>query len=49
MDGGQRTRHGAFLSLGSARAVGAFWTGKNAARGEYEDVAIGEFLFEFAG
>lgn len=39
----------AFLGLRSARAGGAFGSGEDAAGGEDEDVALGEFLFEFAG
>ena len=39
----------AFLGLGRARAVGPFRARENAAGGENQDVAIGEFLFEFAG
>lgn len=38
----------AFLRLRRAGAVGAFGPGENAARGEEEDVAVGELLFEFA-
>jgi hypothetical protein len=37
------------LGEGSARAVGALGTGKNTARGEDQDVAVGEFLLELTG
>lgn len=49
MYGSQGTRMGALLSLRGARAGGAFWSGEDTARGKDEDVAVGEFLFEFAG
>lgn len=39
----------ALLGLGRAGAVGTFGAGEDAARGEEEDVSVGEFLFEFAG
>jgi len=39
----------AFLRLRSARAVGTFGAREDAAGGEDQDVAVGEFLFEFAG
>ena len=39
---------GAFLRLRSARAVGTFGAGKDAAGGEEEDVSVGELFFEFA-
>jgi len=35
--------------LGGTGAVGTLGTGKDAPRGEDEDVAVGELLFEFTG
>lgn len=52
-DGVMHCRQGAgagtFLRLRGARPVRAFGAGKNTARGEDQDVAVGEFLFELAG
>lgn len=48
MHGGQGTAVRALLRLGGARAVGTFGPGQDAARGEEEDVTVGELLFEFA-
>jgi hypothetical protein len=36
----QSTRAGSLLSLGGTAAVGAFWTGEDAAGGEDQDVAV---------
>jgi len=47
--GRQGAGAGPFLRLRRARAVRAFGTGKDAARGEDQDVAVGEFLLELAG
>lgn len=49
MDGGECPGTGTLLSLRCARAVGALGTGENAARGEEEDVAVGELLLELTG
>jgi hypothetical protein len=49
MDGGQGSRTWALLRLRRARSVRAFGPGENAARGEDEDVAVGELLLELAG
>ena len=49
MYGSQGTRMRALLSLSGARAGGTFGSGEDAAGGKDEDVAVGEFLFEFAG
>jgi hypothetical protein len=40
---------GAFLRERGARAVGALGAGEDAARGEDQDVAIGELLLELTG
>jgi hypothetical protein len=45
----QSTRARSLLGLGGTAAVGSFGTGQDAAGGEDQDMAIGEFLFEFAG
>lgn len=47
--GSQGTRMWAFLRLRRAGAVGTFGPRENAARGEEEDVTVGEFLFKFPG
>lgn len=46
--GGQGAAVRAFLGLRGTRAVGTFGPRENTARGEEEDVAVREFLFEFA-
>lgn len=38
-----------FLRLRGSAAVAAFGAGEDGARGEEEDVSVGEFFFEFAG
>jgi hypothetical protein len=40
---------GAFLRERGARAVGALGAGQDAARGEDQDVAVGELLLELTG
>ena len=47
--GRQGARAGAFLLLVCARVDGALGAGEDAALRDEEDVAVGEFLFEFAG
>ncbi len=49
MNGGESARTRAFLSLRSARAVGALGAGENAAGSNHKDVAVRKLLFEFAG
>ena len=49
VDGRQCAAAWAFLRLRGPRSVGAFWAREDAATGEDEDVAVGEFLFKFAG
>ena len=49
MYGGEGAGVRAFLRLRRARAVGSFGARENAARGEDQDVPVGELLFEFAG
>ena len=49
MDGGQSTRAGTLLLLGVAGAGGALGAGQDAARGQNQDVAVGEFLLELTG
>ena len=49
VDGGQCSRTGSLLCLASAGAVGTLGAGENAARGEDEDVAVGELLLELTG
>lgn len=49
MNGCQSAGVRALLGLRCARAVGTFGTRKDTAGGEDEDVAVGEFLFKFAG
>lgn len=46
VDGRQGSGTGSLLGLGGARAVGALGTGEDAARGEDQDVAVGELLLE---
>jgi hypothetical protein len=47
--GGQGSRARALLCLRRARAVGALRAGKDAARGQDQDVSVGELLLELAG
>ena len=49
MHGSEGSRAGTLLGLAGAGAVGAFWTGQDAAHGEDQDMAVGEFLLELAG
>ena len=49
MDGGQRARARSLLRLVRAGAVAALGAGEDAARGEDEDVSVGELLLELAG
>lgn len=49
VDGGQGAAAGALLLLGVARAGGALGAGQDAARGEDQDVAVGELLLELTG
>lgn len=49
MNSGQGARTGSLLGLRGTAAVGAFGTGKDATRGEDQDVAVGELLFELTG
>jgi len=49
VDGGQGSGAGALLRERGARAVGALGAGENAARGEDQDVAVGELLLELTG
>ena len=49
VNGGQSAGTGALLLLGGAAAVGALGAGENAARGQDQDVAVGELLLELAG
>jgi len=49
VNGGESARTRAFLSLRSARAVGALGAGENAAGSNHKDVAVRKLLFEFAG
>jgi hypothetical protein len=49
MHGGQSSRAWALLGLRGAGAVRALGAGENAARGEDQDMAVGEFLLELAG
>lgn len=49
VDGGQSAGAGALLLLGVARAGGALGAGQDAARGEDQDVAVGELLLELTG
>jgi len=46
VDGSECSRTRALLCLVGARAVGALGAGKDAARGDEEDVAVGELLLE---
>jgi hypothetical protein len=49
VDSSQSSRAGTLLGEGGARAVGALGTGENTARGEDQDVAVGELLLELTG
>ena len=49
VDSGQGSRLGTLLGLVAARAVGALGTGKNAAGGNEDDVAVRELLLELTG
>lgn len=49
VDGGQSTGTGALLGSGVARASGALGAGQDTARGEDQDVAVGELLLELTG
>lgn len=49
VDGGECAGSWTLLSLRCAAAVAALGAGENAARGDDEDVAVGELLLELAG
>jgi hypothetical protein len=49
VDGSECSGTGAFLRERGARAVGALGAGQDAARGEDQDVAVGELLLELTG
>ena len=49
VDGSECSGTGTLLSERGARAVGALGAGKDAARGEDQDVAVGELLLELTG
>ena len=49
VDGSECSGTGTLLSERGARAVGALGAGQNAARGEDQDVAVGELLLELTG
>lgn len=49
VDGGQGSGTGSLLGLRGAGAVGALWAGEDTARGEEEDVAVGELLLKLTG
>jgi hypothetical protein len=49
VDCGEGAAAGALLGLRSTAAVGAFGAGQDTAGGEEDDLAVGEFLLEFAG
>lgn len=49
VDGGQSARTGALLGLGVAGAGRALGAGQDAARGQDQDVAVGELLLELTG
>lgn len=49
VDSSQSTRARALLGLGVARAGGALGAGQDAARGEDQDMAVGELLLELTG
>ena len=49
MDSGEGARARALLGLRCAAAVAAFGAREDAARGDDQDVAVAEFLLEFAG
>lgn len=47
VDGRQCSGAGSLLGLRGSRAVASLWAGEDSARGEDQDVTIGELLFEF--
>jgi len=49
VDSGECSGTRALLCLVGARAVGALGAGKDAARSDEEDVAVGELLLELTG
>lgn len=49
VNGGERPRTGTLLGLSGAATVRALGAGKNAARGNDQDVAVRELLLELAG
>lgn len=49
VDGGQCAGAGTLLLLGVARAGGSLGAGQDAARGEDQDVAVGELLLQLTG
>lgn len=49
VDGGQSAGAGTLLLLGVARAGGSLGAGQDAARGEDQDVAVGELLLQLTG
>lgn len=49
VDGGECSGTRTLLSLRGAGTIAALWAGENAARGEDQDVAIGELLLELTG
>lgn len=49
VDSSQSARTGALLLLGVAGAGGALGAGKDAARGQDQDVAVGELLLQLTG
>ena len=49
VDSSQGARTGALLGLGVARAAGALGAGEDAARGQDQDVAVGELLLQLTG
>jgi len=49
VDSGECAAPRTLLRLRGTAAVGAFGAGKDAARCEKDDLAVGEFLFEFPG
>ena len=49
VDSGQSARTGALLGLGVAGAAGALGAGEDAARGQDQDVAVGELLLQLTG
>lgn len=49
MDCSQCSGSRSLLRLVGAAAVGALWAGQDSARGNYDDLSVGELLLEFAG